>query len=104
MDNASCIGCGACVAACPNASASLFTAAKISHLVLLPQGEVERKRRVLRMVDQMDSEGFGNCTNIGECRAACPKSIDIEAIARMKREYAMAKLTYRDRKVNEGAI
>jgi succinate dehydrogenase / fumarate reductase iron-sulfur subunit len=88
MDAATCIGCGACVAACPNASASLFTAAKITHLGLMPQGQAEAGRRVFRMVSQMDLEGFGNCTNIGECRAACPKEISIDDIARMKREYA----------------
>lgn len=90
MDAATCIGCGACVAACPNASASLFTSAKISHLALLPQGGPERARRVERMVDQMDKEGFGNCSNIGECQAACPKNISIDHIARMKREYVRA--------------
>ena len=90
FDMAACIGCGACVAACPNASASLFTAAKISHLALLPQGKSERSRRVKRMVEQMDSEGFGNCSNLGECSAACPKKIPIESIARMKREYLRA--------------
>jgi succinate dehydrogenase / fumarate reductase iron-sulfur subunit len=88
MDAATCIGCGACVAACPNASASLFTAAKITHLGLMPQGQAEAGRRVFRMVRQMDLEGFGNCTNIGECRAACPKEISIDDIARMKRDYA----------------
>ncbi|MDR3606127.1 MAG: succinate dehydrogenase/fumarate reductase iron-sulfur subunit [Oligoflexia bacterium] len=92
MESATCIGCGACVAACPNASASLFTAAKISQLAVLPQGQVERGRRVFRMVRQMDAEGFGNCTNIGECRAACPKEISIDNIATMKREYAAALL------------
>jgi succinate dehydrogenase / fumarate reductase iron-sulfur subunit len=90
MDAAACIGCGACVAACPNSSASLFTAAKISQLALLPQGQPEAKKRVVRMVDQMDKDGFGHCTNIGECEAACPKSISIEHIARMKREYLKA--------------
>ena len=90
FNSASCIGCGACVAACPNASASLFTAAKIKHLALLPQGQVERERRVYRMVDQMDKEGFGNCTNLGECHAACPKGIDLDNIAWMKREYRKA--------------
>jgi succinate dehydrogenase / fumarate reductase iron-sulfur subunit len=87
MDAATCIGCGACVAACPNASASLFTAAKISHLGLLPQGQPERTQRVFRMVQKMDLEGFGNCTNIGECRAACPKEISIDYIAQMRRDY-----------------
>jgi succinate dehydrogenase / fumarate reductase iron-sulfur subunit len=87
MDAAACIGCGACVAACPNASASLFVAAKISQFALLPQGQPERKRRVLRMVEQMDKEGFGDCSNHGECEAVCPKEISIAHIARMKREY-----------------
>jgi succinate dehydrogenase / fumarate reductase iron-sulfur subunit len=90
MDSAACIGCGACVAACPNASASLFTAAKINQMALLPQGQPERTRRVWRMVSQMDMEGFGNCTNIGECRSACPKEISIDNIAKMKAEYAKA--------------
>jgi len=90
MDSAACIGCGACVAACPNASASLFTAAKISHLSLLPQGQPMRGMRAKRMVAQMDLEGFGNCTNIGECRLACPKEISIQNIARMKREFCKA--------------
>lgn len=92
MDNAACIGCGACAAACPNASASLFTAAKITHLSLMPQGQAEAHLRVTRMVNQMDMEGFGNCTNIGECQAACPKGISIDAIATMKNEYIKAKL------------
>jgi len=93
MDAAACIGCGACVAACPNASASLFTAAKISQLALLPQGHPERERRVIGMVEQMDLEGFGACSNHGECEAVCPKGISIVNIARMRREYlrAMAK-------------
>lgn len=90
MDMAACIGCGACAAACPNASAALFTAAKITHLGLLPQGDAEKFRRVQRMVDQMDEEGFGNCSNIGECRSACPKEISIDAIAQMRRHYAGA--------------
>ncbi len=93
MDAASCIGCGACVAACPNASASLFTAAKISQLSLLPQGQPEQKRRVIRMVEQMDEEGFGDCSNHAECEAVCPKEISISHIARMKREYFKAMLT-----------
>ncbi len=93
MDAASCIGCGACVAACPNASASLFTAAKISQLSLLPQGQLEQKRRVIRMVEQMDQEGFGDCSNHAECEAVCPKEISIGHIARMKREYFKAMLT-----------
>ncbi len=87
MDAAACIGCGACVAACPNASVSLFTAAKVAQFALLPQGHPLREQRVERMVQQMDQEGFGNCTNIGECRAACPKEISIDHIALMKREY-----------------
>ena len=90
MDAAACIGCGACVAACPNASASLYTAAKVSHLGLLPQGQPERYRRVLRMVDQMDLEGFGGCTLFGECQEACPKLISIDTIARMNRDYFKA--------------
>jgi succinate dehydrogenase / fumarate reductase iron-sulfur subunit len=87
MDSASCIGCGACVAACPNASASLFAGAKISQFTFLPQGVPERRRRVARMVAQMDEEGFGGCTNHGECEAVCPKGISIDNIARMRREY-----------------
>ena len=87
MDAAACIGCGACVAACPNASAALFTGAKISHLGLLPQGQPERNERALRMVRQLNAEGFGSCTNIGECEAACPKEISIEVIARMNRDF-----------------
>jgi len=93
MDAAACIGCGACVAACPNASATLFTAAKISHLGLLPQGQPERARRALAMVSQMDKEGFGGCTNIGECTAACPKEISQDVIARMNRDYLKASVT-----------
>ena len=96
MDAAACIGCGACVAACPNASAMLFTAAKVSHLALLPQGQVERERRALAMVEAMDAEGFGNCTNHFECMAACPKGISVENIARMNREYLRATLVSRD--------
>ena len=93
MDSAQCIGCGACVAACKNAAAHLFTSAKITHLGLLPQGEAERNRRVVRMVEQMDAEGFGMCSNEGECEAVCPKEISIQGIARMNREYARATLT-----------
>ena len=87
MDAASCIGCGACVAACPNGSASLFVAAKISQFALLPQGAPERKRRAQLMIEQMDKEGFGNCSNHGECEAVCPKGIKITKIARMRREF-----------------
>ena len=90
MDSAACIQCGACVAACKNASAHLFVGAKISHLGLLPQGEVERVRRVFSMVQQADSEGFGMCSNEGECEAVCPKEIPISNIARMTREYMKA--------------
>lgn len=90
---AACIGCGACVAACKNASAMLFTSAKISQLALLPQGQAERKLRAEKMVAQMDSEGFGACTNTGACSAECPKEISMENIARMNREYLGAKLT-----------
>lgn len=90
FDAAACIGCGACVAACPNASAMLFTSAKVSHLALLPQGQVERRRRVINMVKQMDKEGFGQCSNVKACEAECPKEISVENIARMNREYAGA--------------
>ncbi len=90
MDAAACIGCGACVAACPNASASLFTAAKITHLGLLPQGQPERYRRAVRMVGQMDLEGFGSCSLFGECQAACPKDISIDTIMQMNRDYVKA--------------
>ncbi len=93
MDAAACIGCGACVAACPNASAMLFVGAKISQLALLPQGQPERSDRVRRMVAQMDAEGFGTCTNHGECEAACPKAIRMEFIARMNADYLKASLT-----------
>ncbi len=92
MDAAACIGCGACVAACPNASATLFTAAKISHLNLLPQGQVEKYERVVRMVATMDAEGFGGCTNIGECTAVCPKSISQDFIAKMNHDFIKATL------------
>ena len=91
FDYAACIGCGACVAACPNASATLFTAAKVSHLALLPQGHPERKQRVLKMTAQMASEGFGDCSNHGECEAVCPKGISIDAISKMRREYLKAQ-------------
>ena len=93
MDNAACIGCGACVAACPNASAMLFVAAKVSHLGLLPQGEPEREARVLALVEAMDREGFGNCTNHYECGAACPKGIPVASIARLNREFLRAALS-----------
>ena len=94
MDAAACIGCGACVAACPNGSASLFTGAKLSHLGLLPQGQPERYRRALAMVTQMDLETFGQCTWYGECQEACPKEISIDTIARMNRDYMRAVAMY----------
>ena len=87
MDFAACIGCGACVAACPNGSAMLFVAAKVSHLANLPQGKVEASRRVRAMINQMDAEGFGNCSNHYECEAVCPKEISVKAIAQLNREY-----------------
>jgi succinate dehydrogenase / fumarate reductase iron-sulfur subunit len=93
MDSAACIGCGACVAACKNASAHLFMSAKITHLALLPQGGVERHARVLAMIDRADAEGFGSCSNEGECEAVCPKEIPISNIARMTREYVRALMT-----------
>lgn len=93
MDNAACIGCGACVAACPNASASLFTSAKITHLAVLPQGQPERSKRALAMVETMDLEGFGGCTLFGECQEACPKGISIDAIMQMNRDYIVASAT-----------
>ena len=93
FEAAACIGCGACVAACPNASAMLFTSAKVSHLGLLPQGQPERYTRVLDMVERMDIEGFGGCTNLGECQKACPKGISVDFIARMNRDYLKAALT-----------
>lgn len=96
FDAATCIGCGACVAACPNASAMLFTSAKVSHLALLPQGQVESNRRAMGMVHQMDAEGFGNCSNITACEAECPKGISIENIARMNREFVKASFTSDD--------
>ncbi|MCK6551656.1 succinate dehydrogenase/fumarate reductase iron-sulfur subunit [Myxococcota bacterium] len=92
MDAAQCIGCGACVAACKNASAMLFVSAKVSHLALLPQGAPERSKRVVAMVERMDQEGFGNCTNEAECEAVCPKQISLSNIARLNREYIRAKL------------
>jgi succinate dehydrogenase / fumarate reductase, iron-sulfur subunit len=96
MDAAACIGCGACVAACPNASAALFTGAKIAHLGILPQGEVEADKRALGMVAQMNAEPFGSCTNIGECTGACPKEIPLEVIAIMNRDYLRASWKRRD--------
>jgi succinate dehydrogenase / fumarate reductase iron-sulfur subunit len=93
FESAACIGCGACVAACPNASAMLFTSAKVSHMALLPQGQVERTTRVQRMVAQMDIEGFGMCSNVGACSAQCPKEISLTNIARMNREYIGAAFT-----------
>jgi succinate dehydrogenase / fumarate reductase iron-sulfur subunit len=93
MDAAQCIGCGACVAACPNGSAMLFTGAKVTHLGLLPQGQPERRRRVGAMVERMDLEGFGGCTNFGECHEACPKEIPLTTIARLNRDYLKASLS-----------
>lgn len=99
MDAAQCIGCGACVAACPNASASLFMSAKISHLGLLPQGQPERMERALNMVAAANEELFGSCTNIGECEAVCPKGIRLEYIARMNRDFLKASWTFRKERV-----
>ncbi|MFN7931804.1 MAG: succinate dehydrogenase/fumarate reductase iron-sulfur subunit [Bryobacteraceae bacterium] len=99
MDAAQCIGCGACVAACPNASASLFMSAKISHLGLLPQGQPERMERALNMVAAANEELFGSCTNIGECEAVCPKGIRLEFIARMNRDFLKASWTFRAERV-----
>src|ERR1700727_2663550 len=96
MDAAACIGCGACVAACPNASAALFTGAKITHLGVLPQGEPGRQRRALSMVAQMNAEAFGNCTSIGECTGVCPKEIPLEVIANMNRDYLTASFKRRE--------
>jgi succinate dehydrogenase / fumarate reductase iron-sulfur subunit len=103
MDAAQCIGCGACVAACKNASAMLFVAAKVSHLGLLPQGQPERYRRVKAMVDKMDEEGFGACTVTGSCEAVCPKEISLDFIARMNRDYAAALLKGEPKKIADGA-
>jgi succinate dehydrogenase / fumarate reductase, iron-sulfur subunit len=103
MDAAACIGCGACVAACPNASASLFTAAKITHLGKLPQGQPERERRALAMVQRMDLELFGSCTLFGECQEACPKGISIDTIAWMNREYMVAVATEREESAVQGS-
>jgi succinate dehydrogenase / fumarate reductase, iron-sulfur subunit len=102
FDAAACVGCGACVAACKNASAMLFVSAKVSHLSYLPQGKVEAQKRVLAMVAQMDKEGFGACTNLYECEAACPKSISVDNIAKMNREYLMASALYAEKEVALG--
>jgi succinate dehydrogenase / fumarate reductase, iron-sulfur subunit len=102
MDAASCIGCGACVAACPNASASLFVSAKIAQFALLPQGQAEAKRRALNMIERMDREIFGACSNHAECEAVCPKQISISHIAKMRREYLKATLTAAPRQVTTG--
>lgn len=101
MDAAACIGCGACVAACPNSSAMLFAAAKIAHLNLLPQGKPERYDRAVLMVDAMEEEGFGGCTNIGECSAVCPKEISLDFIAMMNRDYIVGKLRGAGKRVGE---
>jgi succinate dehydrogenase / fumarate reductase iron-sulfur subunit len=102
MDAAACIGCGACVAACPNSSASLFTASKIAHLGTLPQGQPERYRRALSMVAQMDIEHFGGCSLFGECQEACPKGISIDTITRMNRDFLLASLTEETERAAEG--
>ncbi|MEP6989523.1 MAG: succinate dehydrogenase/fumarate reductase iron-sulfur subunit [bacterium] len=102
MDAAACIGCGACVAACPNGSSSLFTSAKLSHLGLLPQGQPERYRRALKMVAQMDLENFGGCSWFGECQEACPKEISIDFISRMNRDFMYAAATKVDEKAGGG--
>jgi len=102
FDAAACIGCGACVAACPNASAMLFTSAKVAHLALLPQGQPERMERARKMVATMDSEGFGSCTNHGECEAACPKGISLENIALLNRDFVKATLSKRPERAVTG--
>lgn len=104
FEAAACIGCGACVAACSNSSAMLFTSAKVSHLALLPQGQAERESRVLNMVRTMDKLGFGNCSNTGACELACPKEISLENIARMNREFVSASLTERPEKAVTGGF
>ncbi len=104
MDAAACIGCGACVAACPNASAMLFVAAKAGHLSTLPQGQPEASRRATAMIDQMDAEGFGSCTNHGECEAVCPKEIRLEFIARLNRDYLKASLRRQREAAAAGAV
>jgi succinate dehydrogenase / fumarate reductase iron-sulfur subunit len=103
MDAAACIGCGACVAACPNSAAALFVGAKISHLAHLPQGQAERDRRALALVRQMNREGFANCSNIGECEAACPKEIKLEVIAQSNADYIKAAFTERPETATGGA-
>ena len=103
MDAAACIGCGACVAACPNGSAMLFTAAKVAHLALLPQGQPERSQRILAMIERMDDQGFGGCTNHGSCEAACPKGISIDFIALLNRDLVRASLSYRPPQAEIGA-
>ncbi len=103
MDAAACIGCGACVAACPNASASLFTGAKISHLRLLPQGQPERFERALKMAAQANEEAFGACSNIGECEAVCPKEIKLEVIAHMNADFIKGAIVYREESSGGGA-
>jgi succinate dehydrogenase / fumarate reductase iron-sulfur subunit len=104
MDAAACIGCGACVAACKNASAMLFVAAKVSHFALLPQGKAEKTQRVQAMVAKMDELGFGNCTNTGACEAECPKDISIDNIARMNREFLGAKIGAQKKSVKAGGF
>jgi succinate dehydrogenase / fumarate reductase iron-sulfur subunit len=102
FDAAACIGCGACVAVCKNASAMLFVSAKISHLGLLPQGQPERMERALKMVAQMDNEGFGNCSNTRACESTCPKEIKIENIRRMNGDFVRAKATEREKRASAG--
>ncbi|MBC8089660.1 MAG: succinate dehydrogenase/fumarate reductase iron-sulfur subunit [Phycisphaerae bacterium] len=103
MDAAACIGCGACVAACPNASASLFTGAKVTHLGMLPQGQPERDKRALAMVEQMDEEGFGGCTLAGECMEACPKEISIDVIKKLNADFIKASVKRREPRAAVGA-